>query len=107
MKSGFLSKLNHPVMLAPLAGISSLPFRLINRRFGCEYAFVEMINARSLSYENKKTAELLQTAPEDRAHWGVQLVGSEIDYIKQAIDKIGEVSPRYSCILTPRVRRKK
>jgi len=74
-------------MLAPLAGISSLPFRLINRRFGCEYAFVEMINARSLSYENKKTAELLQTAPEDRP-LGVQLVGSEIDYIKQAIDKL-------------------
>jgi len=87
MKSGFLSKLKHPVMLAPLAGISSLPFRLINRRFGCEYAFVEMINARSLSYENKKTAELLQTVPED-APLGVQLVGSEITYIKQAIDKL-------------------
>ena len=37
-----------PLVLAPMAGISDLPFRMINRSFGCELAFTEMISAGAL-----------------------------------------------------------
>jgi tRNA-dihydrouridine synthase B len=43
-------KLTVPIMLAPMAGVSDLPFRLITRSLGCEFAFLEMISARALSY---------------------------------------------------------
>ncbi|MDD5254872.1 MAG: tRNA dihydrouridine synthase DusB [Candidatus Omnitrophica bacterium] len=73
------------LILAPLAGISDLPFRLINRRFGCELAFVEMINARSLGYRSMHTARMLATTPQDRP-LGVQLLGCEPAYILRALD---------------------
>ncbi len=51
-------------MLAPLAGVSDLPFRLINRRFGCAFAFTEMVSARALTYNNKNTLhKMLATDP--------------------------------------------
>jgi len=78
-------KLSSNLILAPLAGISDLPFRLINRAFGCELAFVEMINARSLGYKSRHTAQMLATDPKDRP-LGVQLLGCEPSYILRALD---------------------
>jgi tRNA-dihydrouridine synthase len=42
-------------MLAPMAGVSDLPFRLITRAFGAPLAFTEMIDVRSLSQKDKRT----------------------------------------------------
>jgi len=78
-------KLSSNLILAPLAGISDLPFRLINRAFGCELAFVEMINARSLGYKSRHTAQMLATDRADRP-LGVQLLGCEPSYILRALD---------------------
>ena len=72
-------------ILAPLASISDLPFRLLNRRCGCDVAFVEMINARCLGYKSVKTARLLATVPEDRP-LGVQLLGCEEKFVERAMD---------------------
>lgn len=75
-------------ILAPLAGVSDLPFRLINRRFGCEFAFTEMVSARALIYENKTTLhKMLATEPLDRP-LGIQLLGSNPDIIQKALDKL-------------------
>ncbi|MCX5713384.1 MAG: tRNA-dihydrouridine synthase family protein, partial [Candidatus Omnitrophica bacterium] len=78
-------KLRSRFILAPMSGITDLPFRLLNRRFGCELAFVEMINARSLGYKSKKTQRLLSTNDKDRP-LGVQLLGKESDYLLRALD---------------------
>lgn len=75
-------------MLSPMAGISDLAFRLLNRSFGCELAFVEMINARSLGYKSAKTRKMLETDPADRP-LGVQLLGCEERYILRALDILG------------------
>ncbi|MBU4304961.1 MAG: tRNA dihydrouridine synthase DusB [Candidatus Omnitrophica bacterium] len=82
-------KLNlaYPVILAPLAGISALPFRLINRKAGCICAFAEMVHARSLSYNNIKTRELLRTVPSDQP-LGVQLLGNEPYYLEKALEQL-------------------
>ncbi len=76
-----------PFMLAPMAGVSDLPFRLIARAFGCPLAFTEMINARALGLENCKTLKLLRSSPQDRP-LGVQLLGREPDALLQALEAL-------------------
>lgn len=68
-----------------MAGITDLPFRLLNRRFGCDLAFVEMINVRSLGYHSRKTQEMLATNQKDRL-LGLQILGCEPDFILRALD---------------------
>lgn len=74
-------------VLAPLAGISDLPFRLICRRFGCELAFVEMLNARSLGHKSRRTSQMLTPHADDRP-LGVQILGCEQHYISQALSAL-------------------
>ena len=80
-------KLKSNLILAPMAGITDLPFRMLNRKFGCELAFTEMINARSLSSNNKKALFMLTTKRGDRP-LGTQIVGSEVEYIHKAVEKL-------------------
>lgn len=74
-----------PLILAPMAGISDLPYRLINRSLGCELAFTEMISAASVVYKSKSTLKMLSTNPEDKP-LGVQLLGNDADLLKRALD---------------------
>jgi tRNA-dihydrouridine synthase B len=89
MSSLKIGTLNLPstVLLAPLAGISDSAFRLICRRFGARFTFVEMINARAISHKNKKTKKMLVHAAED-SPIGIQLLGAEIPYLLKAVDVI-------------------
>ncbi|MFA5356882.1 MAG: tRNA dihydrouridine synthase DusB [Candidatus Omnitrophota bacterium] len=82
-------KLKSNLILAPMAGISDLPFRMLNRRFGCELAFVEMINSRSISHRSKRTQKMLSSCKEDRP-LGVQLLGCEEKFMRRALDVINE-----------------
>jgi tRNA-dihydrouridine synthase B len=68
-----------------MAGISDLPFRLINRSFGCELAFTEMVSASSLVYESKNTLKMLSSTDNDRP-LGVQILGADPEGIKRALD---------------------
>ena len=82
-------QLSSRVILAPMAGITDLPFRVLNRGFGCKFAFVEMINARSLGYKSKKTNSMLSTNQED-SPLGVQLLGCEHNFIQRAMDILAQ-----------------
>lgn len=68
-----------------MSGISDLPFRLINRSFGCQFAFTEMISARSLVYGSVKTARMMATAPDDTP-LGIQLLGADPEIIRAAVE---------------------
>ena len=68
--------LKHNVVLAPLAGITNLPFRLICRKAGASLAFTEMVSVNGLVREGAKTLALLKSAPEDRP-LGIQLFGDK------------------------------
>ena len=76
-----------PLVLAPMSGISDLPFRLINRSFGCGLAFTEMISANSLVRKNKNTLKMLSSTMDERP-LGIQIVGSDPEIIKRALDII-------------------
>ncbi|MDD5044181.1 MAG: tRNA dihydrouridine synthase DusB [Candidatus Omnitrophica bacterium] len=78
-------KLNYPFIIAPMAGITDLSFRLLNHEFGCELAFTEMINVRSLGYNSKKTFAMLSTHTLDKP-LGVQILGCEPKFILRAMD---------------------
>ncbi|MFH0913425.1 MAG: tRNA dihydrouridine synthase DusB [Candidatus Omnitrophota bacterium] len=78
-------KLKSNLILAPMAGITDLPFRMLSRSFGCELAFIEMLNVRSISYKSRKTQQMLSSALRDRP-LGIQLLGKEPKYILRALD---------------------
>ena len=65
-----------PLFLAPMAGVTDLPFRLLCKEQGADFMTTEMVSAKALYYKNKNTAELLMRS-EEEAPLGVQLFGSE------------------------------
>ena len=73
------------LVLAPMAGISDLPFRLINRSFGCELAFTQMISASSLVHGSRTTLKMLSTTSDDRP-LGAQILGANTEGIERALD---------------------
>ncbi len=82
-------ELLHPVVLAPMAGVSDLPFRLMNRAFGAPLAFTEMIDVRAISHRDKRTRGMLLSSPEDRP-LGVQLLGNDEKYVARALEVLME-----------------
>ncbi|MDD6331847.1 MAG: tRNA dihydrouridine synthase DusB [Clostridium sp.] len=64
------------LILAPMAGVTDLPFRLLCKEAGCDILYTEMVSAKAMYYKNKNTIPLL--ALDDREHpIGLQLFGSE------------------------------
>lgn len=70
--------------LAPMAGYSDLPFRLLCRRYGAAAAVSEMVSAKGLSMRQPGTDKLLATCPEDRP-LVIQLFGSEPTVLAEAV----------------------
>jgi len=68
-------ELKAPLALAPMAGVTDLPFRLICRRHGCGMTVSEMVSAKGLLYKNVKTTEMLRIAKGERPT-AIQLFGS-------------------------------
>ncbi|MBQ3918506.1 MAG: tRNA-dihydrouridine synthase family protein [Oscillospiraceae bacterium] len=63
------------VLMAPLAGYTAYPFRMICRSLGAGLAFTEMVSANGLKYNDKATAKLLYTSEAETLK-AVQLLGS-------------------------------
>ena len=89
MKIGSI-ELEAPLVLAPMAGITDLPFRLICRRLGCAMTVSEMVSAKGLLYKNVKTTEMLRIDEGERPT-AIQLFGSVPQELAQAA-KIVEAS---------------
>ena len=75
MRIGNLSLKNN-VLLAPMAGITNLPFRLLLRDFGCALACTEMISVNGLVRESAKSMQYLLSSPMDKP-LAVQLFGAD------------------------------
>ena len=67
---------DHPAGLAPMAGVTDLPFRILCREQGCSLFYTEMVSAKAMYYKNKNTKELLLTEKGEHP-LAVQLFGSE------------------------------
>jgi tRNA-dihydrouridine synthase B len=75
--------------LAPLAGFSDLPFRLLCRELGAACAVTEMISAKGLFFDSRNTKQLLATVPAD-SPLVVQLFGADPDCLARAVAALSE-----------------
>ena len=92
MKIGNL-ELENNIFLAPMAGITDLPFRLICKENGAGLVCTEMVSAKALLYGDEKTKLLLKTCKEEHP-LAVQIFGSDLDaiaYASKYVSKIGEI----------------
>lgn len=82
---------NKQVMLAPLAGVSDVGFRLISEKYGADKTFTEMVSVNALYYDNKKTNDLLFIS-ENEKNCNIQLFGSKPEIIERVVkDKINPI----------------
>lgn len=73
--------------LAPLAGYSDLPFRLLCRRHGAGVTCSEMVSVKGLAFKNSGTRRLLSTCPEDEPVV-LQIFGAEPQYFPEVMEKL-------------------
>ena len=75
--------LENNILLAPMAGITDLPFRLICREFGTALTFTEMVSAKALFYKDEKTKKLLNIEGEKKPI-SAQIFGSDEESMSYA-----------------------
>ncbi len=91
MQIGNLTTENN-VFLAPMAGVTDLSFRRICRRYGAGMVYSEMVSAKGLYYNDKKTAELMRI-DEDERPCAIQIFGSDADIMSEVVPKVMEAKP--------------
>lgn len=77
------------VYLAPMAGVTDIPFRKICREFGPGLTYTEMASTKAMEFESKKTEKLLEIMEDERPSV-VQIFGSNKDVIANTIRKLNE-----------------
>lgn len=82
-------ELPNPLILAPMAGVTDLPFRFLCREQGAGMVCMEMVSAKAVSFHNKNTEKLMQTSPGEHPV-SLQLFGSEPDIISEIAREIEE-----------------
>lgn len=81
--------LDNPLVLAPMAGVTDLPFRLLCKEQGAGLLCMEMVSAKAIYYKNKNTEQLLEISPQERPV-SLQLFGSDADIIAEMAAQIEE-----------------
>lgn len=81
--------LENNLILAPMAGVSDLPFRLLCREQGAGLVCMEMVSAKAILYKNRNTEELLTIDPKEHPV-SLQLFGSDPDIISEIARQIEE-----------------
>lgn len=80
-------ELKNNCILAPMAGVTDLPFRILCSEMGAGMVCMEMVSAKAISYNNKNTANLLKVEESERPA-SLQLFGSEPELIGEVVKKI-------------------
>lgn len=81
--------LKNNVILAPMAGVTDLPFRILCREQGAGMVCMEMVSAKAIYYGNKNTEQLLEIHPQEMPA-SLQLFGSDPDIIGEMAKRIEE-----------------
>ncbi len=88
MKIGNL-ELKNPIFLAPMAGITDMPYREICIKMGAGLSYTEMVSAKGLYYNNENTKLLLER--KDKGLTAVQIFGSEPEIMAQMAQRLEEL----------------
>ena len=81
--------LENNLILAPMAGVTDLPFRLLCKEQGAGLLCMEMVSAKAILYKNKNTEELLTIDPREKPV-SLQLFGSDPDIMSEIAKQIEE-----------------
>ena len=87
-------KLNYRVALAPMAGVTDHAFRSVCRRQGAEFVYTEMLSAKAVKFEDKKTALLGEIFDDDKPI-AAQIFGSDPETMAYAAAVIADGSYKY------------
>ena len=82
-------RLENPYILAPMAGVTDLPFRLLCKEMGAGLICMEMVSAKAISFHNKNTEKLMEIEEQERPV-SMQLFGSDPDLIAEMAAQIEE-----------------
>lgn len=82
-------EIEHNIALAPMAGVTDLPFRLLCKEQGCGLMCTEMVSAKAMLYKNKNTGPLLETRQEERP-LAVQIFGSDPEIMSEMASRLEE-----------------
>lgn len=82
-------ELRNNILLAPMAGITDLPFRLICEKYGAGLTVTEMVSSKGIYYNDSKTKLLLNVSGEKRPV-SAQIFGSDIEAMKYASEYVSE-----------------
>lgn len=88
MKIGNVEIKNN-IALAPMAGVTDLPFRLLCKEQGCGLMCTEMVSAKAVLYNNKNTEDLMRTVPEEHPI-ALQLFGSDPQIMADIAKRLSE-----------------
>lgn len=94
MKDLFIGngKLKSPALLAPMAGVSDKAYRELCMRFGAGYCVSEMVSSKALSFNNKKSEDLMTTSEFERP-CGIQIFGDDPACMAQAVEHAMQNTP--------------
>ncbi len=82
-------QLENPIVLAPMAGVTDLPFRLLCKEQQAGLLCMEMVSAKAIFFGNKNTEKLMEIHPGERPV-SLQLFGNDPDIISEMARKIEE-----------------
>ena len=77
-------EIENNIFLAPMAGITDLPFRLMCKKYGAGLVYTEMVSSKALFYGDEKTKKLLLSEKKEKP-LAVQIFGSDVEAIKYSV----------------------
>lgn len=77
------------VFLAPMAGVTDIPFRKICRKFGPGLTYTEMASTKAMEFGSDKTEKIIQIMSDERPSI-VQIFGSDKDTIRKTIERLNQ-----------------
>ena len=80
----------YPVFLAPMAGVTDTPYRILAREMACPLVYSEMVSDKGINYRNEHTLNMLKTEPEERP-MAMQLFGAEADSVAKAAEYVASL----------------
>ncbi len=79
--------LENPYILAPMAGVTDLPFRLLCKEMGAGLVYTEMVSAKAIAYHNKNTIRLMETSEKERPV-ALQLFGNDPGLVSEVAKEL-------------------
>lgn len=84
-------EIENPVFLAPMAGVTDLPYRILVKEMGCGLLYTEMISAKGLYYDNEKTTKLLDIDKKEQPI-SLQIFGSQPEIMAEIAEQLNDMS---------------